>query len=613
MLSADNLAVFRGGDWIIDVGNNGFQGEDSLQFGLGGDTALSGDLNGDGRDEIFVYRNGNWIVDWENNGYTGEGVFVQFGGFAQDLPLVGDLNGDGRDEIIIYRSGNWIVDWENNGYTGEGVFVQFGGFAQDKPLVGDLNGDGRDEIIIYRDGNLFVDWENNGYTGEVPFVQFGGFTQDKPLVGDLDGDGRDEITIFRNGSWIVDRENNGYSGETSMLTFGSTMDQPILAKFGAATIARVAKSLTGNPADVQNNAKNNFGVTQLKIDGTNLLVGNGFHIIGGKKANQDTQDNHINSEDPKNGNGVMYVGSNPLNGMMPFNLTFSGAAGDKSKLNFAASVGPSDTEFSSISIPLEARMELFSHYRSSTSTTMSRFDQIPVDPNYGGGQGQYSIAQASGNPVWGELIGDKYTIRVTINNPSRPMQLFFVNAPGLATGVRDVEFSFGAVKPRTTLNVSGSIQVFRTDPQLFAQAPPKPIPPKPTPTGSVFEAETDLAHQIGRRDIDGWSVNVLDTRNRYLSYGPYTRAVPAGKRTASFRLMLDNVTADNRRILTIDVYDADSGKVLAKRELRRRDFAKTFTYQDFNLSFSAIAGHRLEFRTFWHGYSYVRQDKVSIF
>ena len=97
-----------------------------------------------------------------------------------------------------------------------------------------------------------------------------------------------------------------------------------------------------------------------------------------------------------------------------------------------------------------------------------------------------------------------------------------------------------------------------------------------------------------------------------MSYGPYTTAVAAGNRTATFRLQLDNVVADNNRLLTIDVYDASTGKVLAKRELLRRDFSRAFDYKDFSLSFNASAGQRLEFRTFWHGGSYVKQDNVTV-
>ena len=369
---------------------------------------------------------------------------------------------------------------------------------------------------------------------------------------------------------------------------------------------RVALSATAVAAGF--NARNGFGLTEIKVDGQNLLVGNGFHIIGGQKHNLDVESNQINSEHPSSKGGKMYLGGDPKNTAVPYHLTFTKLS-DKSKLAFSVSVGPSTKDFATISIPLEAKLQHFEYWRASTDTRLRRFDKNPVDHNYVGGVGTYGIsnAPAGGHGTWGEIIGPKYTIRVTIQNPSRNMTPFFVNAPGLATGVRDVELSFGTVKANTTATVQGTIQVFRTDPKLLPQSPQTP-----NPRPLVFQAESHFSHQIGRRDGDGWSVNVRDTPNRYLSYGPYTREVPAGNRTATFRLQLDNVTADNNRILTIDVYDADSGKVLAKRELRRKDFTRAFEYKDFSLNFKSVAGHRLEFRTFWHGGSYVKQDWVTV-
>lgn len=128
----------------------------------------------------------------------------------------------------------------------------------------------------------------------------------------------------------------------------------------------------------------------------------------------------------------------------------------------------------------------------------------------------------------------------------------------------------------------------------------------------MFEAERDFFHQIGRSENGGWSVWVKDTPERFLAYGPYTTAIAAGKRTATFRLLLDNVTADDLLILSLDVYDASTGRVLARQDVRRRQFGKNLTYQDFRLNFDAPRNHRLEFRTYWHNYSYARLDKVTV-
>lgn len=148
--------------------------------------------------------------------------------------------------------------------------------------------------------------------------------------------------------------------------------------------------------------------------------------------------------------------------------------------------------------------------------------------------------------------------------------------------------------------------------------PPAPMPPAPAPGpvpgGSTFtfEAERDLAHQRGRVDRDGWSCAVAADGLNFMSFGPYTRAIPAGPAVATFRLMVDNNTADDAPVVTIDVHDADSGRQLAERVIRRRAFGAAFTYQDFSLRFDAPGPNRLEFRTLWHDQSYVRQDRVVV-
>jgi len=129
----------------------------------------------------------------------------------------------------------------------------------------------------------------------------------------------------------------------------------------------------------------------------------------------------------------------------------------------------------------------------------------------------------------------------------------------------------------------------------------------------VFQSETHSHHHIGRAEGDGWSVRVGDAPGRAMNFGPYTTAVNPGRRTATFRLMIDNRSADNNRILTIEVYDANSGRVIASSNVTRREFNTPLTYQNFTLTFTAQSGQRLEFRTFWHGGAYVRQDYASVY
>lgn len=129
----------------------------------------------------------------------------------------------------------------------------------------------------------------------------------------------------------------------------------------------------------------------------------------------------------------------------------------------------------------------------------------------------------------------------------------------------------------------------------------------------IFQSESHAYHQTGRLDGDGWSVRVGDPKDRAMNFGPYTTAVNPGQRTATFRLMIDNRSANNDHILTIDVYDANSDRVIASRKVTRGQFSSASAYQNFDLSFTAQSGQRLEFRTFWHGGAYVRQDYASVY
>jgi hypothetical protein len=121
-----------------------------------------------------------------------------------------------------------------------------------------------------------------------------------------------------------------------------------------------------------------------------------------------------------------------------------------------------------------------------------------------------------------------------------------------------------------------------------------------------------LFHQVGRSEGTAWSANVAQDWPAFMIYGPYTTALASGGYVATYHLLVDNNTANSDIVATIDAYDADAGIVLASRSIRRTAFAQRFTYQSFGLSFTATAGHRMEFRTYYHDRAYIRQSKVDV-
>lgn len=355
-------------------------------------------------------------------------------------------------------------------------------------------------------------------------------------------------------------------------------------------------------------ARDNYALTSINVDGVNLLQGSGFHIIGSVGTNDDQ--NNVASESPYNSNGVMKAYNNaPGGGQVPYILKFSKDANDASKNYFTASVGKSTTSYSVMNIPLEANASLFTYWRHSNSLGLRRYDQNQSSYEKAD-TGKYYIEGVAGVSSWAEIIGSQYTIRVTITKSSVPMGLSFVNAPGLGGGIRDVEFGFSGLPANQKRTASGVIQVFRTDSSIL------PV--------IAYQSEEKGFHRVGRRDEDGWSVNVTDPSKNYLQFGPYVDVAPmggvakgssqltAGSHTATFRLLTDNNTANNSRILTIDVYDSVSGTSMKMLDIKRRMFPAANKYHDFTLDFKAMPGQRLEFRTYWWGGAYVRQDAVFI-
>ena len=140
------------------------------------------------------------------------------------------------------------------------------------------------------------------------------------------------------------------------------------------------------------------------------------------------------------------------------------------------------------------------------------------------------------------------------------------------------------------------------DAMRSAQSPPAPL---------IFPTALTPFHPIGHRDGNAWSVMMHD-RSDFMSYGPYTRAVAPGANVATFRLMIDDVTGADQKVLNLDVNDSDSNRVLAEMPITRGQFKQASVYQDFSLPFVAPPGASLEFRTWYVGACSVKQEKVTV-
>ncbi|WP_433261351.1 N-acetylmuramoyl-L-alanine amidase [Micromonospora vinacea] len=179
-------------------------------FGLNGETLLSGDVNGDGKDDVVAFTHGT-LADV----YVALSTGTSFGGglkwhdwFAPgaEVGAVGDVNGDGRDDIIAFtHDTNADVYVALSTGTGFGPGLKWHDYFSipgEFPALGDVNGDGRDDIITFTQGPLTASdvivslSTGSGFGAPQNWHDLFAVGTEQPRVGDINGDGRDDIVTF---------------------------------------------------------------------------------------------------------------------------------------------------------------------------------------------------------------------------------------------------------------------------------------------------------------------------------------------------------------------------------------------------------------------------------
>ncbi len=131
----------------------------------------------------------------------------------------------------------------------------------------------------------------------------------------------------------------------------------------------------------------------------------------------------------------------------------------------------------------------------------------------------------------------------------------------------------------------------------------------------LFYAAGDAAlqHLSGYPTGGTWTTDVAQKPESYVTYGPYTKALGTGDYVARFELGIDNNSADDALVATVDVNDAAHDHVLARRDLTRTAFSAPDGATNVYLPFTAPSDAALEFRVVYHCCARLEHRSTAIF
>jgi len=132
------------------------------------------------------------------------------------------------------------------------------------------------------------------------------------------------------------------------------------------------------------------------------------------------------------------------------------------------------------------------------------------------------------------------------------------------------------------------------------------------PFSQVWLATT-LPHITGAEDAGAWAGRPSMSAG-YLTYGPPVTTIPAGARTAVYRIMVDQVTPSTSTIVAVDVYDATANEFILQLNLTPQDFDQPYVYQFIEIPFTYDAsrlGHSIHIRTWYGGFGSAWIDKIG--
>jgi beta-fructofuranosidase len=177
-------------------------------FALSGETPLTGDFTGDGRDDIVTFTHGSladvFVAPSTGTAFGASAKWHDFFALDGEVPAVGDVNGDGRDDIVTFTR-NSLADVYVALSTGTSFgpsvkWHDFFGTAGESPGVADVNGDGRDDIVTFTHGSLADVYvalsTGTGFGASAKWHDSFAMGLNDARLGDVNGDGRADLVQF---------------------------------------------------------------------------------------------------------------------------------------------------------------------------------------------------------------------------------------------------------------------------------------------------------------------------------------------------------------------------------------------------------------------------------